>query len=308
MVSLLPRSLSYVTYFWIQKHFGALRDVNPTSHLTAAVQIWRLIQQAGRDPSGKVFLEVGTGRVPTVPLAYWLMGAKGTATFDLNPYMSNELVVDSLHYMSRNRDAIREVFGSLLDSSRFDELLAYFDSGRYSIEGLLSMAGINYFAPGDAANTDLADRSIDFHTSYSVFEHIPPEVLKSILAEGNRLISDDGLFVHRIDYSDHFAHSDTAISPINFLQFSEIQWKRYAGNRFMYMNRLRHDDYEAMFESMGHKIVLQLPDVNQQLAMVLKSEDFQLDDCFRSKPEAVLLITGACFISCRKNVGSSPAK
>jgi hypothetical protein len=50
-----------------------------------------------------------------------------------------------------------------------------------------------------------------------------------------------------VDLSDHFAHSDGSISAINFLQFSEEEWARYAGNRYMYHNRLRIDDYVDLF-------------------------------------------------------------
>ena len=50
-----------------------------------------------------------------------------------------------------------------------------------------------------------------------------------------------------VDYSDHFSHSDQTISSINFLRYSDDEWQRYAGNRYMYMNRLRHDDVLALF-------------------------------------------------------------
>lgn len=105
-VSLLPPSVSYATYFWIQRHFGGLRRINPVSPLTAGIETWRRIKKLGYDPSGKVFLEVGTGRVTLVPLAYWLMGAKKTITIDLNPYLKAELKKESLQYISDNKEYI----------------------------------------------------------------------------------------------------------------------------------------------------------------------------------------------------------
>ena len=86
-VSLLPTSFSYAAYYWIQRHFGGLRQTNPVSRLSAGIETWKLIQKAGYDPVEKVFFEVGTGREPVVPMAYWLMGAKKTITIDVNPYI-----------------------------------------------------------------------------------------------------------------------------------------------------------------------------------------------------------------------------
>jgi len=299
-ISLLPSSLSYATYYWIQRHFGGLRKVSPIRRFEAAVSTWRLIKELGHDPTNKVFLEVGTGRVPAVPLAYWLMGAKSTATIDLNPYMRAELVADSLDYISGNKDELLKVFGSFVDKSRFEYLLNFHKNAAFSIDAFLRLFQINYIAPGNAADTKLIDQSIDFHTSYTVFEHIPPGTLNAILEEGNRLISDDGLFVHRIDYSDHFSHSDKEISAINFLRFTDSEWNRYAGNRYMYMNRLRHDDCLAIFESAGHEILLARPDVDQRSLNLLRQGNFQVDDRFKAKSESVLSITGSWIVSRNK--------
>ncbi len=114
-VSLLPSSVSYATYYWIQRHFGSLKRMNPVNRLKAGVETWKKIQELGYTPIEKVFLEVGTGRVPMAPVAYWLMGAKSIITIDLNPYMKEELIRESLEYISDNKEEIQKLFGSLLD-------------------------------------------------------------------------------------------------------------------------------------------------------------------------------------------------
>ncbi len=289
-VSLLPSSVSYATYYWIQRHFGSLKRMNPVSRLKAGVETWNKIQELGYSPIEKVFLEVGTGRVPMVPVAYWLMGAKSTITIDLNPYMKEELIRESLEYISDNKEEIQKLFGSLLDKKRLDKLLYFYKSSTFSTSSFLEFCQIKYIAPGNAAKTRLKEKSIDFHTSYTVFEHIPPMVLKEIIKEGNRIISDGGLFIHRIDSSDHFSHSDKTISAINFLQYSDSEWNRYAGNRYMYMNRLRHDDFLNMFESLGHRIVLNSPEVDKQSLDLLRSGSLQLNERFKTKSEDMLSI------------------
>ena len=301
VISLLPSSTSYSVYYWLQRNIGALRKIDPVAKLNAGIKTWKKIQEAGFEPTEKVFLEVGTGWIPLVPAAYWLMGAKSTVTIDLNPYMKAELIDESLEYMFDHKETIEELFGTLLIQERLDQLLQLYKSTDFSINAFLKLCQINYIAPGDAAKTGLAENSIDIHTSYKVFEHIPPSILKKIIKEGNRIISDGGLFIHRIDYADHFSYSDKTISAINFLQYSDSEWDSYANNRYMYMNRLRHDDFVKIFESADHKIILNQPDIDEQALELLRSGDLEADERFKNKPQDVLAITSAWVISQKSN-------
>ncbi len=296
-VSLLPASASYEVYYWIQRRFGGLRGFDPTSRLIAAVETWKRIQEQGYTPLGKVFLEVGTGRVPLVPLAYWLMGAEKTISIDSNRYIKQDLVAESICYICNNKPVVLGVFGDLLDRKRFDELMDFGSNSSPSLPEFFDLCRLDYIAPGDAANTRLADQSIDFHTSFTVFEHIPLFLLGQILEEGNRIIRRGGLFVHNIDYSDHFSHSDKGISAINFLQYSDKEWDSRAGNRYMYVNRLRHDDFIALFESAGHRIVESQPDIDPRSRELLQSGKLHLNERFHSKPEEILSISRAWMIT-----------
>src|SRR5262249_19297448 len=189
----------------------------------------------------------------------------------------------SLSYISDNEQTVSSLFGPLIDKERFSKLLAFSRNSQPTLSKFLDLCRIDYVAPGDAANTGLPEHSIDFHTSYTVFEHIPLEGLRQILKEGNRIMRKNGLFIHKIDYSDHFTHTDKSISAINFLQYSDDDWERYAGNRYMYMNRLRHDDFITLFESVGHRIVEAQPDLDQRSRDLLTSRDLPLNERFRSK-------------------------
>ena len=252
-ISKLPLSASYALYYWVQRYFGGLKKpINPISRFRAGVNTWLQLNETGFEPVGKVFLEVGTGRIPLAPIAYWIMGAQGTITIDLNPYMKMELLKESIEYASLHEDELTDMFGRLIHGDRLHQLIQLFWTDSSFLHSILKYCGITYIAPGDASNTGLADRSVDVHTSYNVFEYIPKNILKSILNEANRILKDKGISIHRIDYSDHFSHSDKNISAINFLQFDELDWDKYAGNAYMYMNRLRHDDFLYLFESSGY--------------------------------------------------------
>ena len=184
-VSRIPASVSYPAYYWLQRRFGGLRTVNPERKLRAAVQTWRLILEAGRNPLGGTFFEVGTGRVPNVPMAFWLMGGERTITVDINPYMKFELIRAVLEYFAEHTETVRCIFGRYLDEKRLEQLLSLAETSSFSLDVYLEACGISYLCPGDAAATDLDDASVDFHTSRTVLEHIPPRPVA--LDTGRRL-------------------------------------------------------------------------------------------------------------------------
>jgi hypothetical protein len=296
-VAVLPSRASYAAYYAMQRLFGGLANPDSAEPLNAAVQTWERIVAQGIDPRDKTFFEVGTGRAPVVPLAYWLMGARRTITVDLNPYLKRAVMIAALDYIVGNVQEMTKLFGRFLQRHRFEALLRWYNPRTFSLRECLSMCAIEYRSPADAANTGLPAGSVDFHTSYTVFEHIPGDTLRNILHEGNRIIRDAGLFVHMIDYSDHFSHSDPTISPINFLQYSDAQWAHYGDNRYMYMNRLRHDDMVQLFEQAGHRFVGVTVDVDEGVKRLLAEGGLCLDSRFAAKSPEVLSIRGAWIVS-----------
>lgn len=73
------------------------------------------------------------------------------------------------------------------------------------------------------------------------------------------------------------------------MQFSDEEWAKIADNRYMYMNRLRHDDFLNMFAEVDIPILLQevLSDAN--LASLLDS--IRLDPQYARKSKEVLQVT-----------------
>lgn len=296
-MNILPGEISREGYYFAQRRFGSLRRFNPEKHLSAAVSTWNHIKKLGYDPSGKVFFEVGTGRIPLFPVTYWLLGAGKIITLDLNKYLKPELLMESVRYIANNKNTVQGLLGPGIKNNRMRALLDFAGKAPFKPGPFLKTCRIEYTAPADAAETGLPESSVDFHTSYTVFEHIPEEEIKKILEEGNRITRNSGVFAHTIDYSDHFAVSDKNISSINFLRFSERKWRIYAGNRYMYMNRLRHDDYIRLFESAGHRILDAETAANPSLFEILERGELRLDEAFRKKKKDIIAITGARLIS-----------
>ena len=239
-------------YFLIQRTLGRLRHPpEPWENLRAAAEIatelpWSL--------EGMRVMEVGTGRRVDMPLAFYLLGAAHVHTFDLYRYLREEFVWAAVGAFVRQREKVHEALGALVPTEVLDRRLTALASAP-SVRDVLRVSGIQYHAPADAAKTGLPDGSIDLHFSYTVFEHIPGEVLRSILREASRVVAPQGVACHHIDPSDHFAHADASINFVNFLRYGEAEFARYNNNQFAYHNRLRVTDYRQLYADVGHEVL-----------------------------------------------------
>ena len=146
---------------------------------------------------------------------------------------------------------------------------------------------VSYLAPCDAANLQFPTNTFDYHISHTVLEHIPPDDPIRIFREGSRVLKDDGLFVHCIDFSDHFSHGDSSISSVNFLQFDEVEWRRLSGNRFMYHNRMRLDEFEELIRRAQLDVRVVEPMVDAGACGLLERKPLPLDPRFEGKASQV---------------------
>jgi SAM-dependent methyltransferase len=148
------------------------------------------------------------------------------------------------------------LYGSgLVEEAVFHERFAMLVDSKSNARRFLDKAGIRYLAPADAGNTRLPSGSVDCHYSMTVLEHIPDEMLQSILSEARRILKPNGVALHFIDPSDHFEHQDREITPINFLKYSDAEWRRIAGNEFTYCNRLRASDFLRLASNAGFGVI-----------------------------------------------------
>jgi SAM-dependent methyltransferase len=243
---------------------------------------------------GAHIVEVGTGWVPLVPLAWWLTGAEAVHTFDLNRHLLPDLLGRALQWMRGRRDWLLDLYRDLPDDAvrrdRLDRLLAVTDANGSHFaqpEQVLRMAGIHYLAPANAARTGLPAHSIDLHYSTNVMEHVPGMVIAAILKEARRVLRPDGLAIHHVDPSDHFAHHDATITRINFLQFTQPDWDRYAGNRLAYHNRLRDPDFRQLLRDSGLDLIDHQFQVDERGLKALH-QGFPLAQAYRKIPFEVL--------------------
>jgi SAM-dependent methyltransferase len=109
-------------------------------------------------------------------------------------------------------------------------------------------------APLDLRASSFTDGAFDACISTNTLEHIPGSDIVKIFTELRRVVRHDGLLSAVIDYSDHYAHTDARIGPLNYLQYSSAEFAKY-NHSVHYQNRLRHYDYLRIFKELGYAIV-----------------------------------------------------
>jgi SAM-dependent methyltransferase len=282
-VSLLPPEPSFELYYLMQRRWGTLRSVNPIEGFENGLRIIAAAESVGGTVADKIVLEVGTGRRLNVPIALWLCGAAQIVTADLNRYLKPRLILEDLEFIRGHQAVVQTLFGARAHCDEFQRRFAILVRDDLDVPGLLAAARIKYLAPQDARSLPVGEDAVDFHVSNNVLEHIPPDVLRDILVEGKRIVRHDGLLVHRVDFSDHFSEVDARVSTVNFLRYSEGEWRRYAGNRYNYHNRLRIDELESIVAEAGLVITHEQPEIDPAAMRILEA-GFALDPRFAEKP------------------------
>ncbi|WP_454628759.1 class I SAM-dependent methyltransferase [Bradyrhizobium cenepequi] len=186
----------------------------------------RVVDDYQRHVSGipGAVLEIGAGRDLAVPLSLRKLGVGRVIASDVNRLARLELISHAARHVLRTE----RNFHSWQDLAQF---------------------GIVYRAPHRVAP---GDEKVDCSCSNEVLEHVPPDQLVELLA-GLRAVTT-GLTTHSIDYSDHYARSDRNVARLNFLRYSDDQWRPFNSGK-QYVNRLRHSDYLRLFREAGFRII-----------------------------------------------------
>lgn len=188
----------------------------------------------------------------------------------LSPIITKQIVVDlnqmiDLSLVNASKIFLKEQYA--LECNQ--EILDISDLENY---------GIFYRAPFDAASTDFPGSSIDACISTDTLEHIPEENVVSILQEVWRILRPGGILSCKIDYSDHYSHTDKSISSLNFLRYSPVEWEKFNHSNH-YQSRLRHNDYKKIFMKIGFQVIEDLPYFDQTNIPDKIATKFNNGDC-----------------------------
>lgn len=291
-IAALPPAVADPVYGWLIARFGLTRDPDPIVQIVVAKELLALWERAGGSPAGARFLEIGTGWRISIPLALWLRGARSVTCVDIKSLLDERTVRSDLAYVREHPDAVVRALDGRVDDDRLRELIEFADRA-WRLDDLFRLCAFDYHAPCDAAHLSFDTGSFDCQISYATLEHIPPEWLRAVHVEARRVLRGGGVGLHRIDLSDHFYRTDRSISPLNFLQFDQRTWAAIGGNRYVYTNRLRIDDYLRLFEECGFRVVACERYSNPRGLEQLRDPSFRVDESFRGKSEADLAVTSA---------------
>jgi hypothetical protein len=202
---------------------------------------------------GFTVLEIGTGWYPVVPAALYLCGASEVWTLDIVPLLRSAQLKRMLElFLQYERSGALQKFLPRLRPERLKRLLEVASQpGRIRPTALLEQLNI-HVRTCDARNTGLASGTIDLIASTSVLEYISRKGLRGILAECRRVGSVNATHSHYLNLADEYSYFDPSITPLNFLQYSDKQW-RYYNSPLAWQNRLRISDYRALFAEAGYQ-------------------------------------------------------
>lgn len=273
-------SMGVEIYKVLQKSFGRL-DANPSSRIATQIEMARWIRDKNMKIEDHIFFEVGTGHKPIVPIGFFLSGAKSVITVDLHRRLDFGIMKKALFWMSKHRKNLESIYHEITNTAILRERFDLLERLKDMPQIFLKEANIQYLAPSDAEDTGLLDRSVDYHFSCTVLEHIPPEITKNIFIEAKRILKNEGVAFHFIDLSDHFHHQDRSITKINFLRFTDKQWQSIAGNEFAYCNRLRASDFLRLFSELSFKTIRNEYEVDNE-SMTIIRKGLPIDEKFSS--------------------------
>ncbi|MEY9127552.1 hypothetical protein [Bradyrhizobium yuanmingense] len=213
-------------HYFLQRHVTRNWPRRSTTLDSLAGIARRVVEDYARHIGGMPasVLEVGAGRDLAVPLALRRLGVSKVIACD----------VERLGKLDLIQHAANRLLAGQLQLRSWDELEQF---------------GVKYLAPHYVSPDD---ETVDCSCSNEVLEHVPADQL-AFLLKGLRAITK-GITTHSIDYSDHYARSDKSVSRLNFLRYSDKEWRPFNSGK-QYVNRLRHSDYVRMFKEAGFTIL-----------------------------------------------------
>jgi SAM-dependent methyltransferase len=275
----------------LQRTWGGLRNFD--RQVAGKVEDWSIfadhLAKLSIRPQGVRFVEIGTGWFPTLPLCFSLAGAEVCETFDLNRHLSPHLTAKLLTALRSHLQTVATYASRPLGEVErcYQEL-----AGAASLAEVLGRARVQYHAPADATRTPIPDGSVDVVFSNSVLEHVPGGVIRAMFRESKRVLRQDGVMIHCVNCGDHYAYFDRSITAINYLTYSEYQWRRW-NNDLQYQNRLRPIDFVKMAEEEGLEVVLNCYRPREDLKAALPG--LRIADEFRGYAPEQLCSTSVAF-------------
>lgn len=188
------------------------------------------------DFAGKVFCEMGCGQfLSHVFLAYQL-GASSSYLLEIDDFAGQDKIM-RLDRTFKLQDGLKKI-----------KKLPRPDNGS-TWRDYLGKLNATYYTNGMDGYKAIADESVDYVMSFTVFEHIRKNVFKETLEELYRFLKWGGSSYHVVDLKDHLGGSK------NNLRFPESVWEDETHYRMdNYTNRLSCTEICQICSEIGFKV------------------------------------------------------
>lgn len=278
---------------FLQRTVGELRNFDRVVD-SKVVDDWLVLaghfRELNRPIRDIVLLEVGTGWFPTLPFCFYLAGAARCYTIDLHRHLSSKETLRMARRLKIHLPALAKAASRPL----VEVEAAYAALNTKDADASLHRAGVAYYAPGDASSTGLPASSVDAAFSNSVLEHVPRSVIQAIFHEQRRILKPGGLSVNSVNCGDHYAYFDQSLNPIQYLTYSEREW-RFWNNDLLYQNRLRPRDFLEMAATAG--LDLALVKFTPRAALLAQLPGLKIATEFAGYPPEQLCATSIDFVA-----------
>lgn len=254
---------------FLQQHIMHSATKKP-SHIDSGIREMMLVinkfkKYSNSSISDAVVLEIGAGKDLFRNILLYSLGFNKQILFDIHRLIQPKLV--------------NNVISLLKDVKRDEFIRNPLNTINKDIEtDLKKYYGISYIAPCEIFSHNIPEESVDLIETRSTLEHIPLQDLQKNIKVFQKVLRNDGIMIHYIDYTDHFYLYDPTISSYNFLKYNPKNWDIY-NCKYHYLNRLRHKDYEEIFTNNGFKIIEShafIPrNANKELGRIEISPHFQ---------------------------------
>lgn len=183
--------------------------------------------------AGFVSLELGPGDSVLAGLAARAFGAKRAWLMDAGAFAVTD--VDSCMAAARLLEEAGQPLPNIARCTSLDEVL--------------QSCGVSYLTEGIAALRQIPTASVDFFWSQVVLEHVPMGEFDALLAELRRVVRDDAIGVHGVDFRDHLS------GGLQSLRFSTERWESALfRNSGFYTNRIRCAEMVERFRRAGFAV------------------------------------------------------
>ena len=217
-------------FYFLQKYITRRSQIE----IKEINKLWIFHSDSIKKNNVKNILELGAGKSleQNIYISYKFNNSIEQTAIDINEMIDFDLVNEA--------------------SRQISNILGLKNKGKiYNLVDLKKLYKIDYRAP---FNLKDLKNEYDMCVSTTALEHFQVSDLKEHLNDMKNILISGGLVSSVIDYSDHYSHTDTKISNLNYLRFSKDEWKKY-NNSYLFQNRLRHQDYKYLFGSSGYNII-----------------------------------------------------